>query len=296
MAARAYWQGHLRVSLVSFPIRLYPASVPARQIAFHQIDKKSGQRVRQQLIVPDKGPVDRSDIMKGYEYEKDHYIEIDPDELAQLRLPAKHTIDVAQFVAIDEIDPIYYDKPYYVVPDDQMALPAFATVRDAMKAARVAAIGEIVFSGKEHLAAIRACGRGMVLDTLRYADEVKKAAPFFEEIGKAEIDADQLDMAKMLIKKKTGPLDVTKFNDSYEAAVKELVAAKLKHKPLPKDDEAPPRGNVINLMDALKRSLAGGDETEATPPRKAAARKPAAKSAPAKKAPAKAPAKRRAAR
>jgi len=296
MAARAYWQGHLRVSLVSFPIRLYPASVPARQIAFHQIDKKSGQRVRQQLIVPDKGPVDRSDIMKGYEYEKDHYIEIDPDELAQLRLPAKHTIDVAQFVAIDEIDPIYYDKPYYVVPDDQMALPAFATVRDAMKAARVAAIGEIVFSGKEHLAAIRACGRGMVLDTLRYADEVKKAAPFFEEIGKAEIDADQLDMAKMLIKKKTGPLDVTKINDSYEAAVKELVAAKLKHKPLPKDDEAPPRGNVINLMDALKRSLAGGDETEATPPRKTAARKPAAKSAPANKAPAKAPAKRRAAR
>jgi DNA end-binding protein Ku len=301
MAARAYWQGHLRVSLVSFPIRLYPASVPARQIAFHQIDKKSGQRVRQQLIVPDKGPVDRSDIVKGYEYEKDHYIEIDPDELAKLRLPSKHTIDVAQFVAIDEIDPIYYDRPYYVVPDDQMALPAFATVRDAMKAARVAALGEIVFSGKEHLAAIRACGKGMVLDTLRYADEVKKAAPFFEEIGTAEIDDDQLDMAKMLIKKKTAPLDITKFNDSYEAAVKELVAAKLKHKPLPKGEEAPARGNVINLMDALKRSLAGDDETEATPPRKppsskASARKPAAKSAAPKKAPARAPAKRRAAR
>ena len=112
MAARAYWQGHMRLSLVSFPIRLYPASVPARQIAFHQIDKKSGQRVRQQLIVPDKGPVDRSDIVKGYEYEKDHYIEIDPEELAKLRLPTKHTIDIAQFVAIDEIDPVYYDTPY----------------------------------------------------------------------------------------------------------------------------------------------------------------------------------------
>jgi len=295
MAARAYWQGHMRLSLVSFPIRLYPASVPARQIAFHQIDKKSGQRVRQQLIVPDKGPVDRSDIVKGYEYEKDHYLEIDPEELAKLRLPTKHTIDIAQFVAIDEIDPVYYDKPYYVVPDDNMALPAFATVRDAMKAARVAAIGEIVFSGKEHLAAIRACGKGMVLETLRYAEEVKKAAPFFEEIGKAEIDDDQLDMAKMLIKKKTAPLDVTKFNDSYEAAVKELVAAKLKHKPLPKDDgEAPKRGNVINLMDALKRSLAG-DEAEEKPAKKAPAKKPATKAAPAKKPAAKAPAKRRAA-
>jgi DNA end-binding protein Ku len=291
MAARAYWQGHMRLSLVSFPIRLYPASLPARQIAFHQIDKKSGQRVRQQLIVPDKGPVDRSDIVKGYEYEKDHYIEIDPEDLAALRLPAKHTIDIAQFVAIDDIDPIYYDKPYYIVPDDDMALPAFATVRDAMKAARVAAIGEIVFSGKEHLAAIRACGKGMVLDTLRYADEVKKAAPFFEEIGKAEIDDDQLDMAKMLIKKKTAPLDVTKFSDSYEAAVKELVAAKLKHRPLPRDTEAPARGNVINLMDALKRSLSG-DEAEEKPARKTAARKQAAKAPPGKKA----PAKRRAAR
>jgi DNA end-binding protein Ku len=265
--------------------------VPARQIAFHQIDKKSGQRVRQQLIVPDKGPAERSDIVKGYEYEKDHYIEIDPDDLAALRLPAKRTIDIAQFVAIDDIDPIYSDKPYYIVPDDNMALPAFATVRDTMKAARVAALGEIVFSGKEHLAAIRACGKGMILDTLRYADEVKKAAPFFEEIGKAEIDDDQLDMAKMLIKKKTAPMDLSKFNDSYEAAVKELVAAKLKHKPLPKDDDTPVRGNVVNLMDALKRSLSG-DEAEEKPARKARAQK-----APAPKAPAKKPAaKKRAAR
>jgi DNA end-binding protein Ku len=291
MAPRAYWQGHLRLSLVSFAIRLYPASTPARQIAFHQIDKKSGQRVRQQLVVPDKGPIDRADIVKGYEYSKDHYIEIDPDDLAKLRLPAKHTIDIAQFVAIDEIDPIYYDKPYYIVPDDKMALPAFATVRDAMKSSRVAAIGEIVFSGKEHLAAIRACGQGMILETLRYADEVKKAAPFFDEIGKTEIDEDQLDMAEMLIKKKTAPLDMSKFNDSYETAVKELVAAKLADKPLPKDEEEEPRGNVINLMDALKRSLSGDAEEEKPAPKKASTRRTAAPKAEAPKGEPKAAAK-----
>jgi DNA end-binding protein Ku len=278
MPARAYWSGHFRLSLVSFAIRLYPAFAPARQIAFHQIDRKSGQRVRQQLVVPDIGPVDRADIVKGYEYEKDHYIEIDPEELNQLRLPSKHTIDIVQFVGIDEIDPIYYDRPYYIVPDDKMALPAFATVRDAMKSSHVAALGEIVFSGKEHLAAIRACGKGMILDTLRYADEVKRAAPFFEEIGKAEIDDDQLDMAKMLIQKKTAPLDMSKFNDSYEAAVKELVAAKLKHQPLPRDEATPPSGNVVNLMDALKKSLAG-DEPAATSAKNSSQKKAAPKSA-----------------
>jgi DNA end-binding protein Ku len=295
MAARAYWSGHLRVSLVSFAIRLYPAFNPARQIAFHQIDRKSGQRVRQQLVVPESGsdsrPIERSEIVKGYEYEKGHYVEIDPDELDALRLPSKHTIDIVQFVAVDQIDPIYYDRPYYVVPDDAMALPAFATVRDAMKESRAAAIGEVVFGGKEHLAAIRACGKGMVLDTLRYADEVRRAAPYFDEIGKVEIDEDQLDMAKMLIAKKTAPLDMSKFADSYEAAVKELIEAKLHDKPLRADEPEEPRGNVVNLMDALKKSL-GGDEAPATKPRKAA-KKPATEAKPAKAA---APAKRAAAR
>jgi DNA end-binding protein Ku len=288
MAPRPYWTGHFRLSLVSFAIRIYTASNAAQQIAFHQIDKKSGQRVRQQLIVPDKGPVDRSDIVKGYEYKKDHYIEIDPEELKQLRLPSKDTIDVAQFVAIDDIDPIYYDRPYYIVPDDKPSLPAFATVRDAMKAADVAAIGEIVFGGKEHLAAIRACGKGMILDTLRYGDEIRKAAPYFDEIDKVEIDDDQLDMAKMLIKKKTAALDMSKFSDQYEAAVKELVEAKLADKPLPEVEEEAPRGQVINLMDALKKSL-GGDAAPAkragkTPAKKPAAQKPAAKTASRKRA------------
>jgi DNA end-binding protein Ku len=276
MAARAYWSGYLRVSLVSFAVRLYPGSNPARQVAFHQIDKKSGERVRQQLIVPDKGPVDKADIVKGYEYEKGHYIEIDPEDLAALRLPAARTIDIVQFVGLDEIDPIYYDRPYYLVPEDEMALPAFATIREALKRSRAAGLGEVVFAGKEHLAAIRACGKGMVLDTLRYQDEIKRAAPYFDEIGTVEIDPDQLDLAEKLIRQKTAPLDMSKFSDSYEAAVKELVAAKLEHRPPPRETEAAPRGNVVNLMDALRKSLTGGAEPAKParkPPEKGAAAK-----------------------
>jgi DNA end-binding protein Ku len=260
MPPRAYWSGHLRVSLVSFAIRLYPAYNPARQIAFHQIDRKSGRRVRQQLIVPESGPIDKADIVKGYEYEKDHYIEIDPDELSALKLPSKHTIDIVQFVRADEIDVVYYDTPYYIVPEDDLALPAFATVRDALRATRTAGLGEIVFSGREHLGAIRPCGKGMVLETLRYADEVRRSTPYFEDIKDVAVESDQLDLARKLIEQKTRPLDMSKFSDSYEAAVKELVEAKLHDRPPPKDEEdSAPRGNVVNLMDALKKSLSGGD-------------------------------------
>jgi DNA end-binding protein Ku len=248
------------VSLVSFAIRLYPAYNPARQIAFHQIDRKSGRRVRQQLIVPESGPIDKADIVKGYEYEKDHYIEIDPDELSALKLPSKHTIDIVQFVRADEIDVVYYDTPYYIVPEDDLALPAFATVRDALRATRTAGLGEIVFSGREHLGAIRPCGKGMVLETLRYADEVRRSTPYFEDIKDVAVESDQLDLARKLIEQKTRPLDMSKFSDSYEAAVKELVEAKLHDRPPPKDEEdSAPRGNVVNLMDALKKSLSGGD-------------------------------------
>ena len=275
MPARAYWQGHLRVSLVSFAVKLFPASNPARQIAFHQIDKKSGQRVRQQLVVPDIGPIDRADIVKGYEYEKDKYLEIDPNELKQLRLPSKHTIDIVQFVNQEDIEPIYYDRPYYLVPDDEMALPAFSTIRDAMRASHSAGLGEVVFGGKEHLAAIRPCGRGLLLETLRYSDEVRRSAPYFEDIPKVEVDADQLDLAQKLIEQKTAPLDMSKFSDSYESAVKELVAAKLHHKPMPKEAGPKTKGNVVNLMDALKKSLSGPAAKPAKKPPKAVAAKPA---------------------
>lgn len=265
MPARAYWSGHLRVSLVSFAVRLYPAYNPARQIAFHQIDRKTGQRVRNQLVVPDVGPVDRGDIVKGYEYQKGRHIEIDPEELNALKLPSKHTIDIVQFVELHEIDPIYYDRPYYLVPDDSTALEAFATVREAMRATRTAGLGEVVFGGKEHLAAIRPCGRGLVLDTLRYADEVRRASSLFDEIEDIEIDPDQLELAKQLIKSKTAPFEIEKFSDSYESAVRELVEAKLHDHPLAAEEEPEPRGKVINLMDALKKSLSGKDAAAAAP-------------------------------
>lgn len=266
MATRAYWSGHIRISLVSFAVKLFPAFNPARQIAFHQIDRKSGQRVRNQLIVPDVGPIDRDDIVKGYEYKKGEYVEIDPEDLKALRLPSKDTIDILQFVDLSDIEPVYYDRPYYIVPDDKMALPAFATVREAMRASHKAALGEVVFGGKEHLAAIRACGRGLLMETLRYSDEVRQSSSYFDAIEKIEIEADQLDLARGLIDQKTAPLDMSKFSDSYEDAVRELVEAKLHDKPLPKTEKSMPQGNVINLMDALKNSLTGNKQNSPSRP------------------------------
>ncbi len=257
MAARAYWSGHIRISLVSFGVKLFPAFNAARQIAFHRIDKKSGQRVRNQLVVPDIGPVDKDAIVSGYEYSKGEYVEIDPEDLKALRLPSKDTIDIVQFVDLSDIDPVYYDRPYYMVPDGKMALQAFSTVRDAMRTAHKAALGEVVFGGKEHLAAIRACGKGLLMETLRYSDEVRQASSYFDEIQKVDVEPDQLDLAAKLIEMKTAPLDLSKFSDSYEDAVRELVEAKLHDKPLPKETKAAAQGNIIDLMDALKKSLAG---------------------------------------
>ncbi|MDB5395976.1 MAG: Ku protein [Rhodospirillales bacterium] len=279
MAPRAYWQGHRPRSLVSFSIRLSPALFPARKIAFHQIDKKNRLRVRQQLVVPDEGQVDRSDIVKSYEYQKDHYIGIDPEELAKLRLPSKHMIDIVPFVAIAEIDPIYYERPYFVVPDDKMALPAFATVREATKASRMAALGGIVFSGKEHLAAIRACGKARCQTRCAMLTRSRRPRRSSTRIDDVEIDEDQLEMAKMLINKNTAPLDMSKFNDSYEAAVKERVQAKMADTPLPKEEEAP-RGNVVNLMDAVKRTLAADAPEDKLAWKEPTSEKPVAKPAP----------------
>ncbi len=230
-------------------------------MAFHQIHKPTGKRVKYQLTVPEVGPVSRDDIVKGYEYRKGKYVTFEPEELENVRMPQRHTLDMVQFVDAEEIDPIYFDRPYFLVPDGNAATEPFVVVRDALKAGGKVGLGEIVFAGKEHLVAVRACGKGMLLETLRYEEEVRQSDTYFEDIGKVAVDDDQLSLAKELIQRKTGKFDPGKFHDNYASAVKELIAAKTDGKALPEEEEEQPT-NVVNLMDALKRSVAQAGKAE----------------------------------
>ncbi len=291
MAPRPTWSGQLKISLVSFPIRLYPATESVREVAFHQIHKATGKRVKYQLTVPEVGPVDRDEIVKGYEYKRGKYVTFEPDELEDVRMPQKHTLDMVQFVSAEEIDPVYFDRPYYLVPDNNAAGEAFAVVRDALAAEDKIGLGEIVFAGKEHLVAIRPLGKGMLLETLRYAEEVRKSEIYFDDITKAEVDEDQLQLAKDLIGRKTAKFNPGKFHDHYAEAVKQLIDAKIGGQALPTEEDEAPSGNVINLMDALKKSVAEAGKAEIAPRPSAKGSKkavpPPDETKPAKKEPAK---------
>lgn len=259
----------------------------------HQIHAPTGERVHNLPVLEDGTKISKSDIVKGYEYEKGEYVTLTPDEIKEIRLPTKETIDVSEFVDVGDIDAIYYDTPYFVLPQltgkkDKTGIEAFGVLREALKETGKAAIGEVVLSGKEHLVAIRPCGRGLLLETLRYADELRQASDFFKEIEEIKVDKEQLELATTLIKQKTGSFKVEKYNDSYETALHDLIGRKLKNKPLhdPDEDDKPASsGNVISLMDALKRSVGGKhDGKPKAAPKNAAAKKPAAKKAPAKPA------------
>lgn len=248
---------------MSFPVRLYAAATRTERVQLHQVHKQTGERVRYQTVVPDHGPVERDDIEKGYEYEKDRYVTLENDELKELKVETRHTIDLLQFVENQEIDAIYFDKPYFVAPDGELAKEAFLVVRDALRQTKKVALGQITLSGKERIAAIKPCGRGLLLETLRYEDEVRNANAYFEGIEDGELDEDQLDLAVQLIESKTAPFDPSKFRDHYEEALKELIAAKLEEREPELAEEEERRGaKVINLMDALKRSVEQSDKPE----------------------------------
>ena len=286
MAARPSWRGQIRLALVAIPVEIFPATKSGRSIAFHQVHEPSGQRVRYEKIVPGIGPVDRDEILKGYEVEKGEYVLLDPEEIEKVKLESRRTLELTQFVDLADIDPIYYDKPYYVVPADDLAEEAFVVLREALRKAGKVGIGQLAMRGQEYVVSLKACGRGMVLETLRYADEVNKAASYFRDIGDAKPDPDLLDLASSLIDKKAGDFDASTFQNRYIDALKSLIAEKQKKKGkrVIQDDtpDRPARGsNVIDLMAALKKSLDAGDRS---PAKKAPAKKPAAKKAPAKKA------------
>jgi DNA end-binding protein Ku len=270
--ARPYWTGRIQVSLVSFGVQLFVATESKNQISFHQISRSTGERVRHQKVLQSAvdsdsenvGPaVGKDEIVKGYEYRKGEYIIIEPTELENLRVPSKHTIEVNQFVGLDELLPEYIEKPYFVVPENDSQAEAFAVIRKALQESGKVAIGKVSFAGREHIVAIRPAGDeghgGMIAYTLRYSNELRNEREYFRDLQKVEINAESLELAETLIAKKSTKLDLSKFEDGYEVAVKELVQAKVNNQPVPKDEVEQPRGNVVNLMDALRKSLGGAD-------------------------------------
>ena len=285
MAARPSWRGQIRLALVSIPVEIYPATKAGKSIAFHQVHEPSGQRVRYEKVVPGIGPVDRDEILKGYEVEKGEYVLLDPEEIEKVKLESRKTLELTQFVDYADIDPIYYDKPYYVVPADDLAEEAFVVVREALRKAKKVGIGQLAMRGQEYVVSLKACGRGMVLETLRYADEVHQASSYFRDIGDAKPDPDLLDLASTLIEKKASGFDAGEFENRYIEALKGLIAEKIrkKGKRVIQDDspDTLARGsNVIDLMAALKKSIDSGERAPAK-------KKAAAKTSPVKKAAAK---------
>jgi len=270
--ARPYWSGRIQVSLVSFGVQLYVATESKSQISFHQISRSTGERIRHQKVLASAvesdgevagAAVAKDEIVKGYEHRKGEYILIEPSELENLKVPSKHTIDVSQFVTMDELRPEYVEKPYFVVPESDSQAEAFAVVRKALQKSGKIAIGKVSFAGRENIIAIRPAGDdahgGMMAYTLRYSNELRNEQDYFRDLKAVEINEESLELAEALIAKKSSKLDLSKFVDGYEVAVKELIEAKMNNLPVPKDEVVEPRGKVVNLMDALRKSLGGDD-------------------------------------
>jgi DNA end-binding protein Ku len=276
--ARPYWSGNIQISLVSFGVSLYVATESKSQISFHQISRSTGERIRHQKVLQSAAEsqeattaVGNDEIVKGYEYSKGKYVIIEPSELENLRVPSKHTIAVSQFIDVSELNPEYVEKPYFVTPENDMQAEAFNVVRQALRNSGKAAVGKVAFAGRESIIAVLPApgdDRGMMAYTLRYKNELRDRTEYFRDIKQPPIDADSLQLAETLITKMSSKLDVGRFEDGYEVAVKALVEAKIKNMPLPVDT-APRQqpGNVINLMEALRKSVGADSRTAKKPPK-----------------------------
>ena len=264
MAARAYWQGQIRLALVSIPVEMYSATKSGAKIRFNQIHEPSGKRISYEKVVPGIGPIDRDDIIKGYEVSKGEYVLLDDEEIEAVKIESKRTLELVQFVDACEIDPLYFEKPYYVAPKDELAEEAFIVLREALRKAGKVGLGQLSIRGSEKLVALKPCGKGLLLETLRYADEVRKGQSFFSEIEEAKPKKELLDLAQTLIDQKSAPFDAGEFEDRYVEALKKLIDKKAKSKSGKKviedvdEPEGGSGGNVIDLMAALKKSV--GDD------------------------------------
>src|SRR5215470_16158394 len=265
--ARPTWSGQIQISLLSIAVKIYPASSSARQVEFHQIDRKSGKRIHHQNVAGSE-EVSSENIVKGYEYRKDKYVQIEPEEIRKLRIPTASTMEIGQFVKIDEVSPALFDRPYFVVPKDDVQARAVAIMRKALDQTKSVGVGEIAFSGREHLVALAAPPdpkqKGLMLYTLRYEEELRNAKEYVSSIKDVAIDAKQLALARQLITSNTSTFKLRAYKDDYEAAVRALVNAKIKSKPLPQQEPSAPRGKVIDLMDALRRSIAAQGKSSRT--------------------------------
>lgn len=254
MATRPYWSGQIRLSLVSVPVNVYAALNSARTLPMHEMYRKTGERVRHQLVANDK-EITREDVVKGYEYSKGKYVLLEPEEIKALRLPSKNTLEIVQFVPAGDIEPIFFEKPYFVAPKDDAAEEAFVTIREGLRKTGMFGIGQLTIAGRERLCALKPCGRGMILETIRYRDEVRKADAYFDEIENTTVGKEELALVEQLIKQKQTSFRPDQFHDHYRDALRELIDAKLENRDPEYEEEEVPSGKVVNLMDALKKSL-----------------------------------------
>lgn len=268
--ARPYWKGFLRLSLVSIGVEIFNAVESKSEISFRQIHKPSGRRVNYEKVVQGIGKIENADIVKGYEVDKDTYITLEPEEIDALKLESKKTIDLVQFVDVKDIDYRYFERPYYVVPADAMAGEGYAVIRDALRKTGKIGLAQLTITGREWLVAIAPLEDGLVLEMLRYPEELRSSADYFDEIPSAKPDKEMIDLAVQLITKKAGPFEPAKYQDHYQTALKQLVQDKVKgHKIVTAPEEARPSGtNVVDLMDALKKSLGQGGGSSGKSPSK----------------------------
>lgn len=274
MATRPYWTGQLRISLVTVPVQLFTATRSANRLTLHKIHEPTGKRVHYENVVEGVGAVKKDDIVRGYEYAKGEYVLLEPEEVESLRLESRKTVDIVQFVKSGEIPAIYFERPYYVLPENKLAEDAYVTLRDALDETGMVGLGQLTLHGAEQLVAIKACSGGILMETLRYEDEVREAAAFFEDVAGKTADKEMRALARELIAKKEAPFDPGRFRDHYAHALRELIDAKLEHRPVPEEREAE-EAPVIDFMAALRQSVekAEGGKKKAAPPKSSAGKK-----------------------
>ena len=256
---RTFWKGHLRLALVSIPIRLVTAEKAEAEIHFHQVDRQSKKRIKYIKVVPGKGEIKKEDIATAYEAEPGNYVFMDDADLENLKLKSRQVVELTQFVNASEIDPLYFDRPYYVLPDGEAAEEGYRVIRDALKLSKKVGIGQLTLRGKENLVALFPGGKGLVLDTLRYQNELKDADEAFSAVKSTPAREDMMEMAADLIERRTESFDPSKYKNHYAEALRKLVDSKLsKGQTVAVEENDEQSDKVIDFMDALKRSVSGG--------------------------------------